>query len=83
MIDAAKLADDLKILSADDMEGRAPETRGSAKARAFIIKRFQESGIKTVRHILRTGVQIHTSVKIERISHGRKRGWLYRRRFAF
>jgi len=47
MFDAAKLADDLKILSADDMEGRAPETRGSAKARAFIIKRFQESGIKS------------------------------------
>jgi len=47
MIDAAKLADDLKILSADDMEGRAPETRGSANARAFIIKRFQESGIKS------------------------------------
>ncbi|MFL6467458.1 MAG: M28 family peptidase [Pyrinomonadaceae bacterium] len=45
LIDAGKLVDDLKVLSADDMEGRAPETEGSAKARAFIIKRFQESGI--------------------------------------
>ena len=46
LFDEVKLVDDLRILSADDMEGRAPETQGSAKARAFIIKRFQESGIK-------------------------------------
>ncbi len=44
--DAARLLSDLKTLSADDMEGRKPNTPGSAKARAFIEKRFQESGIK-------------------------------------
>jgi Zn-dependent M28 family amino/carboxypeptidase len=44
--DAARLLSDLKTLSADDMEGRKPNTPGGAKARAFIEKRFHESGIK-------------------------------------
>jgi len=45
-IDAEQLLHDLKVLSADDMQGRKPDTPGSAKAREYIVKRFKESGIK-------------------------------------
>lgn len=47
-IDAQKLLDDIKILSADDMEGRATATPGGTKAREYVIKRFKESGLQTV-----------------------------------
>lgn len=46
VIDAPKLLDDLKTLSADDMQGRQVGTEGGAKARAFVIQRFKESGIQ-------------------------------------
>jgi Zn-dependent M28 family amino/carboxypeptidase len=46
IINAEQLLLDLKVLSADDMEGRKPDTAGSAKARDYIVKRFKESGIK-------------------------------------
>jgi len=46
VIDAHKLLQDLKTLSADEMEGRKPDTPGSAKARAYILERFKQSGIK-------------------------------------
>ncbi len=46
VIDSQQLLRDLKILSADDMEGRKPDTPGSAKARAYIAMRFEESGLK-------------------------------------
>jgi Zn-dependent M28 family amino/carboxypeptidase len=49
LVCAAPFADqaieDVRILSADDMEGRAPETPGSAKARAYIVDRFTEIGV--------------------------------------
>lgn len=44
MVDAALMAD-LFTLSADDMEGRAPSTAGSEKARAYIVSRFEELGV--------------------------------------
>ncbi len=47
-IDAQKLLDDIKILSADDMEGRATATKGGAKAREYVIKRFKESRLQTI-----------------------------------
>jgi Zn-dependent M28 family amino/carboxypeptidase len=37
---------DVRILSADEMEGRAPGTRGSARARAFLLERFRQLGLK-------------------------------------
>lgn len=40
-----KALDDVRILSADDMEGRAPNTPGSEKARAYILSRFAEIGL--------------------------------------
>jgi Zn-dependent M28 family amino/carboxypeptidase len=48
MIDSAALLADLKTLSADDMQGRQVETPGGEKARAFVIRRFTESGIKPI-----------------------------------
>jgi len=46
IIDAAKLLNDVQILSADDMEGRKIGTKGGEKAREYVAKRFAESGIK-------------------------------------
>lgn len=47
---ADHLLDDVRILSADDMEGRAPDTPGSAKARAYIERRFGEAGIDPIKN---------------------------------
>jgi len=43
-----KALEDVRILSADDMQGRAPGTPGSALARAHILKRFGEIGLEPV-----------------------------------
>ena len=43
-----KALDDVRILSADDMQGRAPGTPGSALARAYILKRFGEIGLTPI-----------------------------------
>ena len=40
-----QLLDDVRILSADDMQGRSIGTPGSAKARAYILDRFRQIGI--------------------------------------
>lgn len=45
VIDSAALLNDLRILSADDMQGRRTGTAGSARARTFIAQRFKASGI--------------------------------------
>jgi hypothetical protein len=45
-IDGAQLLSDLKVLSADDMEGRKAGTPGGARARAYVIERFKASGIQ-------------------------------------
>lgn len=42
----AKALEDVRILSADDMEGRGVGTPGGAKARAYIQKRFAEIGLE-------------------------------------
>lgn len=41
----AQLWTDLSTLAADDMEGRAPSTPGSERARAYIVSRFEAMGI--------------------------------------
>jgi Zn-dependent M28 family amino/carboxypeptidase len=46
LIDSAALLNDLKVLSADDMQGRQVETPGGEKARKYVIQRFTESGIQ-------------------------------------
>jgi hypothetical protein len=45
-IDAVTLLRDLRQLSADDMEGRRIGTPGGARARAFLVNRFLESGLR-------------------------------------
>lgn len=42
----AHALDDVRILSADDMEGRGVGTPGGAKARAYILKRFGQIGLR-------------------------------------
>jgi Zn-dependent M28 family amino/carboxypeptidase len=44
--DAVRLLEDVRILSADDMQGRAPDTPGSAMARAYIKKRLAAVGVR-------------------------------------
>ena len=46
VIDAPQLLRDLQTLSADDMEGRRVGTPGGAKARAYVVQRFKDSGIQ-------------------------------------
>jgi hypothetical protein len=48
LVDRAQLLDDLRVLSADDMQGRLPGTPGSEKARAFIASRFTAVGIAPI-----------------------------------
>jgi hypothetical protein len=45
-IDATTLVRDLRHLSSDDMEGRRVGTPGGARARAFLVNRFLESGLR-------------------------------------
>ena len=45
-IDAPALLRDVRVLSADDMEGRRPGTAGHSRARAYIVRRFAESGLE-------------------------------------
>jgi hypothetical protein len=45
-VDPVTLLNDLRHLSADDMEGRRIGTPGGAKARAFLVNRFLESGLR-------------------------------------
>ena len=45
-IDAAQLLEDVRVLSADAMEGRGVGTKGGAMARAYVERRFEESGLK-------------------------------------
>ncbi|WP_417494458.1 M28 family peptidase [Maricaulis sp.] len=47
-MDRAQLLEDLRILAADDMEGRLVSTPGSERARAYIISRFQAIGLEPV-----------------------------------
>jgi Peptidase family M28 len=46
IINAEQLFEDLRILSADAMEGRGAGTKGGAMARAYIVRRFADVGLK-------------------------------------
>ena len=45
IINGEQLIEDVRILSADAMEGRATGTQGSAMARAYITRRFGDAGL--------------------------------------
>lgn len=45
-VDASQLMRDVQVLAADDMEGRMAGTPGGARARAYVMKRFKEVGLK-------------------------------------
>jgi hypothetical protein len=44
-VDRPALLEDLRRLSADDMQGRAAGTEGGARARAYLLERFREAGL--------------------------------------
>jgi len=44
-VDNTQLLDDLRILSADDMQGRDTGAEGGAKARAYIVNRLEAMGV--------------------------------------
>jgi Zn-dependent M28 family amino/carboxypeptidase len=44
-VDSAQLIRDIRVLSADSMEGRRTGTPGSARARAYLLQRFREVGL--------------------------------------
>lgn len=48
-IDEAALLRDVEALAADRMEGRRPGTPGHERARAYVLRRFQESGLEPVK----------------------------------
>lgn len=47
-VDDAQVLEDLRILAADDMEGRETGTDGNARARAYIIERLEALGVEPV-----------------------------------
>ena len=47
-IDRTQLLLDMQILAADDMQGRASGTEGNARARAYIISRFEQIGVSPI-----------------------------------
>jgi Zn-dependent M28 family amino/carboxypeptidase len=44
-IDAARLLEDVRVLSADAMEGRGAGAKGGEMARAYVERRFREAGL--------------------------------------
>jgi Peptidase family M28 len=46
IINAGQLFEDLRVLSSDAMEGRGAGTKGGAMARAYIVRRFADAGLK-------------------------------------
>jgi Zn-dependent M28 family amino/carboxypeptidase len=47
-IDRERLLTDLRVLSADDMEGRLVGTPGGARARAYVVERFAEARLQPI-----------------------------------
>ncbi|WP_138511493.1 M20/M25/M40 family metallo-hydrolase [Maricaulis alexandrii] len=47
-LDEAQVLEDLRVLAADDMEGRETGTEGNARARAYIIERLEALNIEPV-----------------------------------
>jgi hypothetical protein len=49
IVNAGQLLEDVRVLSADAMEGRGVGTPGSAMARAYVERRFTDAGLKPLR----------------------------------
>ncbi len=49
MFDAPRLLQDVQTLSSDDMEGRSADRPAMQKARAYVGRRLQESGLEPIR----------------------------------
>jgi Zn-dependent M28 family amino/carboxypeptidase len=47
-VDAGQIFRDVQVLSADDMEGRLAGSPGSEKARAYLIQRLTQAGVKPI-----------------------------------
>lgn len=67
LFDAGRLIGDVKALSADDMEGRSPQQASIEKARAYVTRRFAESGIKPIGSSLEQRFDIKLRGKTEPI----------------
>jgi Zn-dependent M28 family amino/carboxypeptidase len=48
VVDAKQMLRDVENLASDEMQGRAPDTPGGAKAREYVVNRFKESGLKPI-----------------------------------
>jgi hypothetical protein len=48
LLDSRRLVEDLRILSADDMQGREVGTPGGARARAYLIDRLKAIGVQPI-----------------------------------
>jgi len=78
----ARALDDVRILSDDAMQGRAPGTPGSALARAHILKRFGEIGLSPIgaafeqpfSYTKRDGTKVEATNLIARIPGTEKSG---------
>lgn len=46
VVDAGRLLEDVRVLAGDEMEGRGAGTEGGARARAYLLRRFAEAGLK-------------------------------------
>ncbi|WP_300551827.1 M20/M25/M40 family metallo-hydrolase [Maricaulis sp.] len=69
-LDRTQLLDDLRILAADDMEGREAGTEGSARARAYLIERFEEAGIAMIGDTYESPFTYQTRVDTGEVHNG-------------
>jgi Zn-dependent M28 family amino/carboxypeptidase len=46
LVEASHLSHDVKVLSSDEFEGRAPNSAGEAKTVAYLIEQFTQAGLK-------------------------------------
>ena len=45
VLDAARVVQDVKVLSSDEFEGRAPATAGEEKTVAYLIQQLKAAGV--------------------------------------
>ncbi len=69
-IDRDVLRSDLDTLAADDMQGRKPGTPGHDRARAFVLRRLQESGIQPVNGTFESPFTFTTRREPQLTQHG-------------
>ncbi len=69
-IDRQQLLDDLRILAADDMQGRAAGTEGNARARAYIISRFEDIGVPALGDSYEHGFEYFARIAPDEVRNG-------------